>query len=159
MPRAAPFIVRLTVAWGDCDPSGTLYPPRFADYVAAAHFAWFEWLTQATTRRYLAPDNMALPAKAISVEFHGALYFNELIEVTVNVAEVRTRSFRLAIEAVSMSRCPDVGFSAQLSLVCIDKTLRETRPLPPLLRQRLIDYADLGHVLPAPASARSSSGK
>jgi acyl-CoA thioesterase FadM len=149
MPPATPFVFRVTVAWGDCDPSGTLYSPRFADYVAAAHFAWFEWLTQATTRRYLAPDNMALPAKAISVEFHGDLHVDEVLEMTVRVAEVRTHSFRLSVEAVSVSHSPDVGFSAQLGLVCIDKTLRELRPLPPPLRQRLIDYADPPQFLPA----------
>jgi acyl-CoA thioester hydrolase len=131
----APTVVRRRVKWGECDPAGVVYTPRFADYVVEAYLAFFESRFGAPPRERLAPLNLGMPAKALSIVFKQSLWPDQMFEMSVEVAEVRTRTFDLRVVGSVDER---VAFDAIISLICIETELRQARPLPDFVREELV---------------------
>ncbi len=132
------WIFRRRVKWGECDPAGVVYTPRFADYVAEAHLAFFEHLFAAPPYELLEASQMALPAKAIAIEFRRSLWPNDWFEVEVFVGEIRTRTYDLDMTARN-----DDGievFVATLTLICLDRGAKKAVPLPQFVRDRLVEF-------------------
>ncbi len=97
---ACPIIVRRRVMWGECDPAGVVYTPRFADYLAAA-FGWFERVVLAPVNGEDGGPAVATPMKALSLEFSRTLRPNDIFDMAVHVEEVRDRTFDLRITGKS----------------------------------------------------------
>jgi acyl-CoA thioester hydrolase len=115
-----------------------VYTPRFADYVAEAHLAFFEHLFAAPPYELLEASQMALPAKAIAIEFRRSLWPNDWFEVEVFVGEIRTRTYDLDMTARN-----DDGievFVATLTLICLDRGAKKAVPLPQFVRDRLVEF-------------------
>jgi len=124
--------------WGECDPAGIVYTPRFADYVAAAHLAFFEHVFSAPSYTVLEPLQLALPAKAIAIEFKRSLRPNDWFEVHICVGEIRNRTYDL-----NMAAHGDNGaelFVAQLTLICVDRATNKAVPLPQFVRAALVEF-------------------
>jgi len=128
-------VLRRRVKWGECDPAGIVYTPRFADYVVEAYLAFFESRFGAPPREILAPLNLGMPAKALNIVFKQSLWPDEMLEMSVEVGEVRTRTFDLRVVGSAGKR---IAFDATISLICIETGLRESRPLPDFLREELV---------------------
>ncbi len=97
---ALPVIVRRRVLWGECDPAGVVYTPRFADYLAAA-FGWFERVVLAPVNGDNGGPTVATPMKALSLEFSRTLRPNDIFDMVVHVEDVRERTFDLRITGKS----------------------------------------------------------
>jgi acyl-CoA thioesterase FadM len=127
--------LRRTVKWGDCDPAGVVYTPRFSDYVVEAHLASFEHLFGMPPYEFLQPMNLALPAKAMVLEFKRSLWPNETFDMVVRVANIRTRTYDISVEGVA--RDGVLAFDATLTLICLNRTLRKSQALPEFLLEKL----------------------
>jgi len=115
-----------------------VYTPRYADYVAEAHLAFFEHLFAAPPYEVLNPWQMALPAKAIAIEFRRSLWPNEWFEVQVFVGEIRTRTYDLQMTARN-----DDGievFVATFTLICLDRGAKKAVPLPQFVADLLVKF-------------------
>lgn len=82
------------VEWGDADPAGIVYYPRY--------FHWFAVGTMALLAGWRVPfaelfrqQSTGLPVIEAHARFLAAVSFEEQLEVESVVAEVRTRAFRL----------------------------------------------------------------
>lgn len=130
--------VRRRVKWGECDPAGVVYAPRFCDYVVEAQDAFMGHLLGIPLQQRLAELDLGTPAKALQLVFHSSLRPEQAFDMHVFVSGIRVRSFDLLIEAQE----PEGTrlFSARFSAVCVHHTVRESRPLPLLLRERLETY-------------------
>jgi acyl-CoA thioesterase FadM len=131
-----PVIVRRCVQWGECDPAGVVYSPRFADFAASA----FLWFMRIVLRPSLADDNIGSPLKAMSFQFHATLKPGEFFDMRVLVGEVRHRSFDLCIDARGLAGEP--RFSAQLSPILIDRRSFTSILIPERARQSLRHYGE-----------------
>jgi len=146
VPRSAPVRYERVVGWGECDPAGVVYTPRFADYaVEAFHFFLGEMIGRPL-QEHLNEHALGTPMKAMSFEFHRSLWPDEVFGIEIFVAEIRNRSFDLLLRAAKAEG--ELVFTALLSPVCIKAEKRAAVPIPEFLRERLEAYA---REVPAPA--------
>jgi acyl-CoA thioesterase FadM len=137
-----------TVSWGECDPAGVVYTPRFANYaVEAFHYFLAEMLGRPLQQR-LGELGLGTPMKAMHFEFHKSLWPDQAFFMEVYVVALRTRSFDLKV--VGKDDTGAACFNAVLSPVCINAAVRSSVPIPDVLRQRLEEYQRL---VPLPASS------
>lgn len=129
-----PIVVRRCVQWGECDPAGMVYSPRFADFAASAYM----WFQRVVVRPRLADPKLALPLKAMSFEFHKTLKPGDLFDMSVQVLALRRRTFDLAIDAAGTDG--DRRFTARLAPILIDQTTFTSVPLPDGVRRALEAY-------------------
>ena len=84
----------IRVQWGDCDPAGIVYYPRYFEWLDASSILLFEKATGMTKIRMLERYNGAglalLEARAV---FNVASQYGDDIQVETRVTEFRRSSF------------------------------------------------------------------
>jgi len=133
-----PVTIRRRVKWGECDPAGVVYTPRFVDYVVEACLTFTELLVGAPLRQRLRELDLDLPAKAVAVEFSRGLWPEQLFDMVIEVGEIRTRTFDLRIRATTVEG--DALFDARFSPICVRNGTREGCQIPERLRRELESY-------------------
>lgn len=141
----AAFSLQRRVRWGECDPAGVMYTPRFADFAVDAFLDFLSQLLGAPLERQLRELDCSTPALSLALEFERTLWPGDLVTLSVAVAAVRTRSFDIVVQATAEDGKP--AFRAKLGLVCVYHAKRKSRPIPATLRHRLNEY-----LLAAPAA-------
>ena len=136
--RERPLTVRRRVKWGECDPAGVVYTATFADYVICAAELFYGALLGGTPQRMKNELGFGTPSRALSFDFIGSLRPDDEFDMTVQVVDVRNRSYVLDIVA----RTPRGAavFSARLTPVCVARYERRSIDIPPVFRQALLDY-------------------
>jgi acyl-CoA thioesterase FadM len=92
-------VIRRNALWSECDPAGIVHTPRFSDYVAKTYLEFMKILFGSELRPRLALQNLALPAKAIGIEFKRSLRPGRFIDLHVRVRQWRTRTFDIGVTA------------------------------------------------------------
>jgi len=131
--QTRPFVVRRTIRWADCDPAGVVYTGNFTDYLLSAVMHYMRHLRGAPVT--VAPE-VELPCRHMHLDFHASLYPDDVVDITVSIAEVREHTFDVAAHA----RFPDgrPAFSGVFTPICIQTGVRTHKvPLPAALRQVL----------------------
>ncbi|MDC6085267.1 acyl-CoA thioesterase [Burkholderia cenocepacia] len=133
-----PLTVRRRVKWGECDPAGAVYTATFADYVICAAELFYGALLADTPQRAKRALGFGTPSRALSFDFIGSLRPDDEFDMTVQVADVRHRSYVLDIVA----RTPQGAavFNARLTPVCVAHDERRSIDIPPAFREALLDY-------------------
>lgn len=133
-----PLIVRRRVKWGECDPAGVVYTATFADYAIAAAELFYGALLGTTPQQAKNELGFGTPSRALSFDFLRSLKPDEEFDMTVYVAEVRSRTYVLDIAATTPQGEP--VFNARLTPVCVARPERRSIDIPPAFRQALLDY-------------------
>lgn len=154
-PSSNVIHLKRPVLFGDCDPEGIVYTPRFAFFaVEAIHDALAIWLDDGSgeyhkhgggLRRLMGYDILP-PARAFNLEFLHPVTWDEVLDIRVSVANVSDRSFTFHIEGwLDKSRLTEAKnvqvFSADLTQVCADPKTVKSMPIPAELKsilQRLV---------------------
>tara|TARA_R110002020_G_C16316997_1_gene774344 strand:- start:3853 stop:4254 length:402 start_codon:yes stop_codon:yes gene_type:complete len=132
MPNAV--YVRRTVLFGDCDPAGVMYTPRFSHFAMEAIFtALDQWLGAPGLRNLMA--EIAPPVRAMSFEFLKPITWDDELNMKVTVAALREHSFAFLVEGFMGDGT--LAFTANISHVCISPDTREVVPIPELVRRHL----------------------
>lgn len=143
-----PVVVRRRVRWGDCDPAQVVFTPRFAEYVVSAAGFFYDEVFGQTFSEDRADKSNGYPLRALSFEFEQSLYPNELFDMRVEVAAIRSRTFELAITGLRLDGT--VAFRCTFVPIAVAADERRAIPLPAAIRAALEDYvADC----PSPAAA------
>jgi acyl-CoA thioesterase FadM len=129
------------VRWGECDPAGVVYTPRFADYAVEAYHDFLQSVLDGPLQRRLVDLDLGTPARSLTLTFTRSLWPDDEIELHVRVNDVRQRSFDIVIDATKIDGTQ--AFSAAMGFVCVHHAARQARPIPPFLRERLCAYRDL----------------
>ncbi len=146
--------IQRTVLFGDCDPEGIVYTPRFSYFsIEAIQDALSIWLvdkpkdpTKKTTKsgglRKLMDHGILPPARAFSLEFHHPVTWDDELSIKVWVCQITERSFSFQVEAwLKNSRVSDteniLAFTARLTQVCVSRENHQSMALPKDLRERL----------------------
>ena len=129
-----PFVVRRTVRWTDCDPAGAVYTGRFTEYLlgAATHFLRSVRKTGVAVGD---AEDIGLPCKHMSLTFSVTLVPDDVVDIQVRVASIRTHSFDIVVKAL----LPDgrVAFEGVFSPICVLEASRQRTPIPTSLRLAL----------------------
>lgn len=135
-----PFIVHREVMWGECDPAGYAYTPRFADYaVGAATFFHTEMLVDVLAME--DGSKVGLPVKSMSFNFERFLKPQDEFEMQVSVGRIGKRTFEQRIEARSTSQL--VHFTCSLTRICVDPKTARSVTMPRSLVSRLIELGGI----------------
>jgi acyl-CoA thioester hydrolase len=145
-----PFIVRRRVKWGECDPAGYVHTPRFADFAVSAFEYFVGDILGGSAQISAQALGFGNPMKAMRLEFLHFLRPDDEFDMTVEVADVRERTFDLRISAANAGGT-DI-FSAMLTLICLDMQTRRSMGIPDALRAGLAESRIGG------AAARISAG-
>lgn len=130
-----PFVVRRRVRWGECDPAGVVYTPRFTDYVVSAVSLFHEHLLGAEASHYRKDLGIETPCKGMSLVFQSALWPNDVFDMSVAIGEIRNTSYDVVVKARRPDGLP--VFEGVFSPVCIPRTERRAVPIPDDFRRRL----------------------
>jgi acyl-CoA thioesterase FadM len=143
------------VLFGDCDPEGIVYTPRFSYFaVEAIQDALTLWLDEHPNNsnnvkgksgglRKLMGYDILPPARAFSLEFHHPVTWDDVLSIKVWVCQVSERSFSFQVEGrLETSRLNDakdiLAFTAKLTQVCMCRDTQKSIPIPEALRTRLV---------------------
>jgi len=131
---AESFVVRRRILFGDCDPGGIVYTPRFAHFAVEAGLAFVSARLGAPAERRMRELGVLPPARAFSLEFLRMLSWDDEIDIEVAVAELGTTSYTLAIEGRHRG---ETAFLARITQVCVSPETRRPAPIPEPLRAAL----------------------
>ncbi|MGF6110395.1 acyl-CoA thioesterase [Pseudomonas frederiksbergensis] len=129
MPDAV-FVSR-TVLFGDCDPAGVVFTPRFSYFAIEAIYAALDsWLGAPGLRTLLSFDVLP-PVRAMSVEMLKPLTWDDELGIKVSVARLGVHSFTFLVEGFHDEI---LAFTANVTHVCISPVTREVVVVPEGLR-------------------------
>jgi 4-hydroxybenzoyl-CoA thioesterase len=130
-----PFIARITVRFGDCDPAGLVYYPVIFHYCHVAMEEFFAARSPVPYHRLMADERMGFPTVNTQAEFFVPLVYGDEAEVEVAVARVGRSSsvtleynVRRASDGVLCARCVSVH-------VCMNLDTRRAVRIPERYRQ------------------------
>jgi acyl-CoA thioesterase FadM len=135
-----PLVVRRRVKWGECDPAGVVYTPAFSEYVMSAAELFYGSLFETTPQRAREEQGFDSPTRALGFDFQRSLRPDEDFEMTVTVADIRTRTYVLDITARTLEG--EVIFVGRVTPVCISRSERRSTEIPVSFRQALQRYQD-----------------
>lgn len=128
------FVVRRRILFGDCDPGGIVYTPRFAHFAVEAGLDFLGQRLGAPVERTLFELGVGPPARAFSMEFLRMLRWDDELELEVSVAAVGTTSFTLEIEGRHLG---ETAFRARITQVCVNMQDQRAVEMPERLRRAL----------------------
>ena len=135
----APFTVRRTVRWSECDPAGVVYAGKFPDYMANAVHQFRHHVMKAPVgpgpgRTY------DTPGKALNIVFLGPLWPEDVFDMAVHLGSVGARTVHFHVMATRADNGAPV-FAGRLSSIYVapDDRLR-TVPVPDEIRAMLTGY-------------------
>lgn len=140
----SPLIVRRVVRWGDCDPAGIVYTPRFLDYTVSAYEA-FIGLMLGGPLHSTETSGVSFPVRGVELDFCSPLPVDAQFDMEIRVGEIRSRTFDLHVTATRVAtplQPRQVAFRARITPVTVDGTRWTAVPLPDALRLRIAAYAD-----------------
>ena len=129
------FVVKRRVLFGDCDPGGILYTPRAAHYIVVAGLDFFRARLGDGAERKLFEQGIAPPARAFSIEFLKPMTWDDVIEIEVQVKEIRTHAIVLRFFGTVS------GFdvlSAEITQVIVSTNTMQPAPVADELRAKLL---------------------
>lgn len=133
MPKAV-FVSR-TILFGDCDPAGVVYTPRFSYFaVEAIYTALDRWLGAPGLRTLMGFDILP-PVRAMSLELLKPLTWDDELSIKVSVEKLGTHSFTFSVEGFLNS--DTLSFTANVTHVCISPETKEVVAMPAALRALL----------------------
>lgn len=131
MPPTFSWPVR--VYYEDTDLAGVVY---YANYLRFMERARTEWLRSIGIEQDVARDELGVVFVVVSCEihYHEPARFNDLLEVTVTISDVRRAS--LAFEQ-KVCRGAAVLCTATLRAACVDAATMRPRALPATVSEAL----------------------
>jgi acyl-CoA thioesterase FadM len=133
-----PFVVRRRVKFGECDPAGFVYTVVFGEYAVSAAELLYGSLFGSTPQRVRNEIGLDTPTRALEFDFRNSLRPDDEFDMTVTVADIRTRTYVLAIDARTPAGV-DV-FRAVLTPICVARDVRHAIKIPPAFRIALEQY-------------------
>lgn len=140
-----PLVLRRVVRWGDCDPAGVAYTPRFLDYVVSAHEAFISLMLGGPIHTLKDRLKVDFPVRGVEIDFRDRLPLDTQFDMEVRVGEIRTRTFDLHIRAHKLEaegkRQGPLAFTARISPVTLSHETRVAVALPESFKNRVVAYA------------------
>jgi 4-hydroxybenzoyl-CoA thioesterase len=130
----ARFLSRRKVRFGDCDPAGIVFYPRYFEMLNEAVEDWFESIGYPFSETHLR-QRMATPVRAIDAEFLASSRLGELLELELHLADLGRTSARMTGRFTCAG---EHRFQARFTMVHIDLARHASAPWPEDLRRAML---------------------
>jgi len=128
---------QIRVQWGDCDPAGIVFYPRYFEWFDASSILLFEKATgmikKSMLEKYQGAGLALLEARAV---FKIASHYGEDLEIETGITEFRRSSFFVHHKVTKTGGLALEGFETRLWTVRdpVDATKLKSAPLPAEIR-------------------------
>jgi len=128
---------QIRVQWGDCDPAGIVFYPRYFEWFDASSILLFEKATgmikKSMLEKYQGAGLALLEARAV---FKIASHYGEDLEIETGITEFRRSSFFVHHKVTKAGVLALEGFETRLWTVRdpVDATKLKSAPLPAEIR-------------------------
>ena len=129
----APFRYYTRVRYQDCDAQAVVFNARYGDYV---DLAVTEFLRASFAGRDPFDGSLEVQVVRQLIEWTAPARFNDVLEISVQVARFGTTSFTVAFD-MRIAGTPDTIVTAQLVYVVVDGETWKKRPMTLDERDRL----------------------
>ncbi|GAA5442858.1 1,4-dihydroxy-2-naphthoyl-CoA hydrolase [Microbulbifer sp. NBRC 101763] len=127
--------VKRKVLFGDCDPAGIVYTPRFSDFALEATHEAMSVLFDGPAIRRMKQLGFITPVRAFNLEFLTPVTWDQELKIQVSISDIGNHSFSFQLEAYLESGAP--AFTANITYVTLSASDRVKIPLPGHLRDTL----------------------
>jgi 4-hydroxybenzoyl-CoA thioesterase len=87
---------QVAVEWGDCDPAGIVFNPRFFEYFDRCTWSMFSTVLGVPLTRFGLELGVALPLVDAGARFMLPAKFGDVLEIASTIKEFRRSSFDVA---------------------------------------------------------------
>jgi acyl-CoA thioester hydrolase len=135
------FTIEERVRWGDVDAARIIFYGAYIRFFEIAETELFRAVGLPYSVIFDEID-LWLPRVHLECDFHRVAHLDDLLEVSVYVGRIGSKSMRLNFE-VRRKGEEDLVATAHFVLAVVRKDNFESVPVPDLLRQRLTPYLKL----------------
>jgi YbgC/YbaW family acyl-CoA thioester hydrolase len=131
------FEARLQVQWADVDIAGIMYFAaywRFVEYAEIRFFAELGFPYDTVFDEY----DFWLPRVRAEAEYHAPALMNDWLRMRTHLEKVGASSVRWQT-VVFNERTGEPGAAFGLTVACIDRITKKSRPMPEPIRAALLD--------------------
>jgi YbgC/YbaW family acyl-CoA thioester hydrolase len=130
------FETRLQVQWADVDIAGIMYFAaywRFVEYAEICFFAELGFPYDTVFDEY----DFWLPRVRAEAEYHAPALMNDWLRMRTHLEKVGASSVRWQT-VVFNERTGEPGGAFALTVACIDRVTKKSRPMPDAIRRTLL---------------------
>lgn len=138
--RPAPFVHRLRVRYGECDPQGVVFNPHYLAYADDTLTELWRELFGGYTEM-LAHGVDVVVAEA-NVRFHASARFDEELDIAVTVVHLGTTAMTLRTMIARSDRAAIA--EVEIRYVWVERATREKTPIPDWAREQLTPLLQTG---------------
>lgn len=139
MPMIHPkaFCLNQIIRFFHCDPAGIVYYPNYFDMIQSLMEDWFTQSLRIDYADYISNRRLGLPTVKIECEFMAPSKIGETITLVPHVTKIGRSSLALRIDALAGEQ-----LRLRAHIVVVTTSLENNRaiPIPPDLREKLVDY-------------------
>ena len=152
-PQTGPFRRQVQVRFGDCDPAGIVFYPRYFEMFNNLVEDWHREALQFSFTEIVTTRSWGLPTVHLEADFVAPARFGEVLSASLSVREIGTTSVSLDI----LLQAPDgaARVRGKVVLVWIDRRVTRSIPIPDEVRARLLAF----RVSNDSATATATQGK
>jgi 4-hydroxybenzoyl-CoA thioesterase len=130
------FITTYKVRFGDTDPAGVMYFPRFLDVFHGVFEDWFDDELDVPYRWSIEDRRIGFPAVHTECDYRAPFRFGDLMDVELTLVRLGERSFTCRYDARVQGEDRVRVQARVVSVVCNMDTF-ESHPMPARLRKAL----------------------
>lgn len=127
----------LTVRWGDLDPAGIVYYPRYLHFCHVGMEELFRHVVGVDYPTFLAEHRIGLPAVKTEVEHRRPIRYGDPVELEVEAVRVGDSSVEWRDRFWHPGETRP-STEARIVTVCVDMESFTKRPVPGWLRAKLL---------------------
>jgi 4-hydroxybenzoyl-CoA thioesterase len=128
------------LAFGDMDPAGILYYPRFLHYCHQAFEAFMAEVAGMSYAQFLSVEKLGFPAVHVEADYRRPFPYGETMEIAIRVEEVGDRSLRLRYIA-GLVGDDRVCAEAVVTTALVDMDEFRSREISEPLRRSLLRFS------------------
>ena len=127
----------LAIRFGDLDPAGIVYYPRYLHFCHVGMEEFFEHAVRMPYPRVLAEHGLGLPSVRTEVEHRRPIRYGDAVDLEVEVVRVGTTSIEWR-DRFWHAGDDRPSTEARIVTVCVGMPTFEKMPVPDWLRARLL---------------------
>jgi 4-hydroxybenzoyl-CoA thioesterase len=137
-PQSGPFRKQVLVRFGDCDPAGIVFYPRYFEMFNNLVEDWHREALQFSFSEIVTTRSWGLPTVHLEADFVAPTRFGEVLSASLSVREIGATSVSLDI----LLQAPDGAdrVRGKVVLVWIDRRVTRSIPIPDEVRARLLAF-------------------
>jgi acyl-CoA thioester hydrolase len=140
-PGTRVFEARLQVQWADIDVAGIMYFAAYWRFVEYAEIRFFDELGFPYDRVF-NEYGFWLPRVRAQAEYHAPALMNDWLRLRTHIERVGASSVSWKT-VVFNERTGGAGAEFVLTVACVDRATKKSRPLPESIRATLLNALDL----------------